>query len=463
MGDFPAAEVAQEKLMGLLFDHESEGPDEEQMREVNTLSRLFNLFHARVQLVGSASQTWAKLSIVYRAAILDLEELNIALFEQGLIVLNRSDQWSCSSLHIAAKKKAPNLAGLLLEKGADINLKNDSGETPLHIAVKKEAKEIVLILLNYGVDTEIRDKKGQTALHAALSGWKNEEILALLIEKKVDIEARDSLGRTPLHNAITRNLQTIARFLIKYGADVNAPWDIVSRSCGLIPIESTMLFDAATQRKEWAVKMLLDAGADLQKGNTGRLALYNALADGQDSIAKLLLDHGAELQNATASLGSSAWSFLLDRAIDKPNVKIVEMILKAGGDLNMQDSFGDTALHQLMRSGRQRLERKVSLFVDHGAQVSIGNSVADTPLHLAVHHGRPKIVQMLLDAGAEAQCINMLGETPLDMARDRSINSLDLQEKETWSTLARHMQRLPEAKCSTDLRNSLNSGDAYHS
>ena len=330
LGDLPAAEIAQEKLMGIIFDNEGEGPNEEQMREVNTLSRLFNLFHARIRLLGSASQTYEKLSIVYRAAILDLEELNIALFEQGLIVLNRSDQWSCSSLHIAARKKAPHLARLLLRKGANIHLINDGGDTPLHVAVKMQAREIVLILLNHGADTEIRDKDGHTALHAALSGRMNEEIISLLIEKNVDVEARDSSGRTPLHNAILRNLQAIARSLIRHGADVNASRDLVSGSSGILPTGGILLFDAVIQRKEWAVRMLLEAGADLQVGNTGSLALYNALADGQISIANLWLDHGAKGQLASDAPVPDAWHSLLFYAVDKPHVKTVEMILNYG-------------------------------------------------------------------------------------------------------------------------------------
>lgn len=331
MGDFPAAELAQEKLMEIIFfDNDEEGPDEEQMREVKTLSRLFNLFYARVQLLGPASQTYAKLSIVYRAAVLDLKDLNIALFRQGLIVLDHLYRWTCSSLHIAARKKAPNLARLLLRKGANINLIDDSGDTPLHVAVKTQARELVLILLNHGVDTEIRDKDGHTALLAAMSGWMNEEIISLLIEKSVDIEARDSSGRTPLHNAVLRNLRTTARSLIKHGADVNASPDAFSGFCKIAPTGGTLLFDAVIQRKEWAAKILLEAGADLQMGELGRLALYNALADDQASIASLLANYGAKAQPATASLVPAAWCSLLSYAVGKPHVKTMELISNYG-------------------------------------------------------------------------------------------------------------------------------------
>lgn len=122
MGDYPAAELAHEKMMRIILDA-GDDPDEEIVPKVETLSRLLNSFHTRLQVLGSASQTCAKLSIVYRAAVLDLEQLNVALFDQGLIVLDYLDQTYISSLHIAVKKNALNLARFLLQKGAKLGPK----------------------------------------------------------------------------------------------------------------------------------------------------------------------------------------------------------------------------------------------------------------------------------------------------------------------------------------------------
>ena len=156
IGDYPAAELAQEKLMGLFLAEGWGDTDEAYIREVKTLSRLLNLFHTRLQVLGSASQAYAKLSIVYRAAALDFELLNTTLLDQGLIVLDPLDQLNTSPLYIAVKKSAPNLARLLLQKGANPNLSELSGATPLHIGVKKGTEEIVKLLLDWGADTGIR-------------------------------------------------------------------------------------------------------------------------------------------------------------------------------------------------------------------------------------------------------------------------------------------------------------------
>ena len=226
MGDYPAAELAQEKLVRIMLAKGRLDTNEEQVRKAKTLSRLLNRFHTRLQVLGSASKTYAKLSIVYRAALLDLENLNSALYDQGLIVLGYLDQLSISSLHIAVKKNAPNLARFLLQKGASLNLKDDSGDTPLHIAVENGTEEMVGLLLHWGADTEIKDKDGRTPIQIACSKWNNESILLLLIDKGANIETRDSRGRTPLGIAIDCNSPSSAQILISHGADVNAIWTL---------------------------------------------------------------------------------------------------------------------------------------------------------------------------------------------------------------------------------------------
>ncbi len=50
MGDFPAAELAQEKLISSIFAEGWQESHEEQMHGVDTILRLLNLFHTRLQI-----------------------------------------------------------------------------------------------------------------------------------------------------------------------------------------------------------------------------------------------------------------------------------------------------------------------------------------------------------------------------------------------------------------------------
>ena len=435
LGDLPAAELAQEKLTDIIFDEGWATPDEEKIHEVDRLSRLYKLFHDRLQVLGADSQSYAKLSVVYRAAALDLMPLNVALFEQGLIFLDCFKQWSLYCLHIAAIRNAPNLVRLLIRSGANLNVKNDVGDTPLHIAVRSRAGKIVQSLLDGGANTGIRDRDGNTAVHIALLGHQDERMLSYLIPANADIEARDYLGRTPLCHAIASSSPSIVRYLIQCEADVNASCD-VSNSLG------TLLFETVRQRKTWATEILLGGGADWQaRDSTGRRAIYYAVRGGQESMVKMLLDHGST-ETPTSGPASNSGSTLLHCAMIKPEVAIVEMLLKAQVDVNGQDLVGDTALHMLMRYRPPSFERTINVLINHGAQVNTLNNEADTPLHFAVHSGRQDIAQILLDAGANCGIVNMSGMSPLDVVERQSVYSSDALERESWGNLKRRMWRI---------------------
>ena len=401
IGDYPAAELAQEQLMGIILAEGRGDNDEEQIREAETFSRLLNLFHTRLQVLGSTSQTYAKLSIVYRAAVLDLEHLNAALFDQGLIVLDYLDQLSISSLHIAAKGNAPNLARLLLQKGTNRNSKDDSGSTPLHIAVKNGTEEMVKLLLDWDADTE----------------------------------TRGSMGLTPLGNAIESDSPSSAQILIRHGANVNATWSDFS---------STLLCIAVREKKEWAVKLLLEKGANPQAiDGEGREALYYAVEAGQELMVKWLLSYGG-MKKGIAKPVSFRKTSTLDCAVRGSNLSIVEMVLKAGADTNEQDFLGNTPLHESITFARTHLAQIVGLLLNFGAQVNIANNRAETPLHLAVWLRQSEVVPILLDAGADPHLVDYFGETALSKAHHWSLYPYNPspRDKEILQMLETHTNRL---------------------
>jgi ankyrin repeat protein len=126
-------------------------------------------------------------------------------------------------IHTAAENG--DLAGVQaeLDKGANVNAKNQNGATPLHRAAWFGHKEIVELLIAKGADVNAKDDSQSshyvgTPLNCA--AWEgHKEIAELLIDNGADVNAKSENGVTPLHSAATKE---IAELLIAAGADVNA-------------------------------------------------------------------------------------------------------------------------------------------------------------------------------------------------------------------------------------------------
>ena len=78
----------------------------------------------------------------------------------------------------------------LLERGANVNARDNSQETPLHHAASRGNTEVAALLIEKGADVNARDMNHKTPLHWAASQG-NTEVAALLIEKGADINGSD--------------------------------------------------------------------------------------------------------------------------------------------------------------------------------------------------------------------------------------------------------------------------------
>jgi ankyrin repeat protein len=80
-----------------------------------------------------------------------------------------------TALHDAALAGKLDVVQLLVEKGANVNAKdNESGATPLHHAASWGRTEVVTFLLENGADASIRTKGGDTALESAVVAGQKE-------------------------------------------------------------------------------------------------------------------------------------------------------------------------------------------------------------------------------------------------------------------------------------------------
>jgi ankyrin repeat protein len=180
------------------------------------------------------------------------------------------------------------LVALLLDKGANVNLRPPNSEPILSQAIGNNQTEIAKLLLEKGADIRERGHWSES-LFMRLLGYNsegNKELISLFIEKGADINAVDEgSGETPLTRTISYggSKEGVA-LLLEKGADPN-----VKNAAGEVP-----LFKAITRGDKELVTMLIQKKARLDvKNAAGQTPLVYATQVKQEEIATLLRESGA--------------------------------------------------------------------------------------------------------------------------------------------------------------------------
>lgn len=119
-------------------------------------------------------------------------------------------------LYYAATTNDLDEVKMLIESGmADVNAKNPAeGATALHGAAYEGNVDCVQYLLEKGADVDSRDDDGWTSLHAAVCG-KTKKCVALLLNADCDPFAENMDGLTPFQMAVEMGIDKLVRQFIK--------------------------------------------------------------------------------------------------------------------------------------------------------------------------------------------------------------------------------------------------------
>lgn len=187
----------------------------------------------------------------------------------------------------------------------------------------------------------------ETSLHAAAARGDVVRIEKLLSEG-VLIDARDHTGATALLVATHGNQIAAAKALVDAGADVNAKDNIN---------DSAYLYAGARGHLE-ILKMTLSHGADLRSTNRyGGTALIPAAERGHVETVRTLIEAGVDVDH----VNRLDWTALLEAIIlgngGEQHQRIVELLVKAGADVNLADGKGETPLQHARSRGYAAIEK----------------------------------------------------------------------------------------------------------
>ncbi|XP_058282183.1 ankyrin repeat domain-containing protein 7 isoform X1 [Hylobates moloch] len=124
-------------------------------------------------------------------------------------------------LHLACANGHTHVVLFLIEQRCKINVLDSENKSPLIKAVQCQNEDCATILLNCGADPDLRDIHYNTALHYAVCG-QSLSLVGKLLEYEADLEMKNKDGCTPLLVAVTNNNPKMVKFLLEKGADVNA-------------------------------------------------------------------------------------------------------------------------------------------------------------------------------------------------------------------------------------------------
>jgi ankyrin repeat protein len=163
-------------------------------------------------LVEVPENLYSKYTLLHRASYCGQLDVVRLIVNRGADIYIR-DVNNNTALHLAAASGSVDIIKLLLDKGMSVNLTNTTGSTPLHISAEFGHLESTKVLFERGAAINNTNKYGNTPLMRAAHNYKLETF-RYLTEIGADINVRDANNNTALHYAAESGSVDIIRFLL---------------------------------------------------------------------------------------------------------------------------------------------------------------------------------------------------------------------------------------------------------
>ncbi|NXA96462.1 ANKR6 protein, partial [Melanocharis versteri] len=176
----------------------------------------------------------------------------------------------------------------------------------------------------------------------------------------------------------------------------------------VVAVLSERLLVAAYKGQVENVVQLINRGAKVAVTKHGRTPLHLAANKGHLHVVQVLLKAGCDLD-----IQDDGDQTALHRAAVVGNTDIIATLIQEGCALDRQDKDGNTALHEACWHG---FSQSAKVLVKAGANVLAKNKAGNTPLHLACQNSHSQSTRVLLLGGSRADLKNNAGDTCLHVA-----------------------------------------------
>ena len=337
---------------------------------------------------------------------------------------NIIDKHGATALTIACRYGYTEVASLLLNNGADPNLCSKEHETPLMLAGQLGTAPIVKLLLEKGANPNVVHRNGGTALMVACQNG-HIDAARLMLEGGADPDMRDSEGWTALMFAAHHGHRDVVKLLHSKHASIHLTESKTGSSALMIAVKDGNLE---------MVDCLLDMGADRNMADDRNCtALMVACCLHYNDIAKLLIQRGADPEYRIERIDAFLWSTVvgnlemvrhfietttprlragLIKASLYGHVEMIKLIVENLPNCENQDLID--FMYACIDGDISRVLHHISTNPAFNENTTFLHDV--TPLMLAASCGHLELVDILLDAGANMEDLDVCGYSAFDYA-----------------------------------------------
>ncbi|XP_009948840.1 PREDICTED: ankyrin repeat domain-containing protein 6 isoform X4 [Leptosomus discolor] len=176
----------------------------------------------------------------------------------------------------------------------------------------------------------------------------------------------------------------------------------------VVAVLSERLLVAAYKGQVENVVQLINKGAKVAVTKHGRTPLHLAAHKGHLHVVQVLLKAGCDLD-----IQDDGDQTALHRAAVVGNTDVIATLIQEGCALDRQDKAGNTPLHLACQNSHSQSTRVLLL---GGSRADLKNNAGDTCLHVAARYNHLPIVRVLLSAFCSVHEKNQAGDTALHVA-----------------------------------------------
>lgn len=275
---------------------------------------------------------------------------------------------------------------------------------PLHTAIRIRREDVVFLFLiefNSNLSAKVNefDKQDDLPLDLALRSGQ-ETVANNLLKHEANVNIQDSKGRTLLHRAVERHEKQSVAFLLTNGSTV----DIPNAVSGETPLHLLCSQKASyNERLDEIARLLLDKGANPNLADQdGNACLHQTITYQNIDVFKVLIAHPniqLDKQNRDG-LSALAMCLLKFNASKTATIyrKLADLLVERGASVDLVNpKTKDTLLHLV---ARERNEEAGQYLIERNATIDQYNEQGEQPIHLAASNGLNRLVNLLLQKGA---------------------------------------------------------------